>query len=289
MSLPALRLILFTMQPAVVVNTMVGAFRQMGQQVLLVVTTPGTKTRTNETYKEIASETGKQVDVLVTTRMKRLSGLLAGLAPDVIFVVGFPWRLPPELLALPRLGSINAHPALLPKYRGPNPLFWQIMNDEREGGLTIHRMDADFDTGPILVQRSFPIAPEDDIESLYPKLLTLGATMIPEAMALVAAGAQGTPQPAEGSYAPLPGEAEYRLDWSHPAARLCNQVRAWGQAGVLAQIEGQPYRVLRARVVSLAPGLALARQGALLEHSNEGMLIATGKDGLLIEEYQEER
>jgi methionyl-tRNA formyltransferase len=289
LSLPSLRLIFFTVQPAIVVNTIVSAFEQMGQKVLLVVTTPGTRSRPNDIYKEIASETRRDVDVLVSSHIKRLPALLAGLAPDVIFVAGFPWRLPPELLALPRLGCINTHPSLLPRYRGPNPLYWQIMNDEKEGGLTIHRMDADFDTGPILVQRAFPIAPEDDVDSLYPKLLSLGATMIPEALALVAAGAPGTPQPADGSYAPLCGEAERWLDWSRPAAYLRNQVRAWGQGGARAEIEGQPYRVYRARAVDLSPGLAQARPGMLLEHSSAGMLINTGKGGLLLEEAEPAR
>ena len=287
MSLPAMRVIFFTVQPAVVVNTIVSALEQMGQKVLLVVTTPGPKARPTETYKEIASETRRDVDVLVTSHIKRLPALLAGLEPDLIFVAGFPWRLPPELLSLPRLGCINTHPSLLPRYRGPNPLFWQVMNGETEGGLTIHRMDADFDTGPILVQRSFPIEPDDDVDSLYPKLLTQGATMIPEALSLVAAGAPGTPQPADGSYAPLCGEVEAWLDWSHPAASLRNQVRAWGQAGARAEIEGQKYRVYRARVVDLSPGLAKARQGMLLEHTNEGMVINTGNGGLLLEEAEQ--
>ncbi len=288
LSLPSMRLIFFTVQPAVVVNTIVSALEQMGQQVLLVVTTPGTKTRPNDTYKDIASETRRDVDVLVTSHVRRLPALLAGLAPDAIFVAGFPWRLPPELLALPRLGCINTHPSLLPRYRGPNPLFWQLMNDEKAGGLTIHRMDGDFDTGPILVQRSFPIEPEDDVDSLYPKLLSLGAAMLPEALALVAAGAPGTPQPAEGSYAPLCGEAERWLDWSRPAVYLRNQVRAWGQEGARAEIEGQPYRVYRARVVDLSPGLAKARPGMLLEHSNMGMLLNTGAGGLLLEDAEPE-
>jgi methionyl-tRNA formyltransferase len=286
MSLPAMRVIFFTVQPAVVVNTIISSFEQLGQKVLLVVTTPGPKARPTEAYKDIASETRRDVDVLVTNHIKRLPALLAGLEPDLIFVAGFPWRLPPELLSLPRLGCINTHPSLLPRYRGPNPLFWQVMNGETEGGLTMHRMDADFDTGPILVQRSFPIEPDDDVDSLYPKLLTQGATMIPEALALAAAGAPGTPQPADGSYAPLCGEAEQWLDWSRPAAYLRNQVRAWGQAGARAEIEGQKYRVYRARVVDLSPGLAKARQGMLLEHSNVGMLINTGDGGLLLEEAE---
>src|SRR5260221_9523072 len=125
----------------------------------------------------------------------------------------------PELLALPRLGCVNTHPSLLPRYRGPNPLFWQFMNGETQGGLTMHRMDVDFDTGPILVQRAIEIAPDDDVDNFFPKLLAIGQPMIPEMLQAVAAGVSGTPQPTEGaSYAPLCKDTERWLDWTTPAA-----------------------------------------------------------------------
>lgn len=292
MSLPAIppmRIIYFSSQGPGVNNAVLALLAQLGQQVPLVVTTPGPPARRINTYKEIVANSSPDQDVLVTNHVSRLPALLKGLEPDLIFVTGFPWRLPADLLALPRLGCVNTHPALLPRYRGPNPLFWHFMNDEQQGGLTTHRMEAEFDTGPILSQRAFDIAPDDDVDSFVPKLAAVAPAMILETLAKVAAGDPGTPQPTEGaSYAPLCTEAERWLDWSRPAAQLRNQIRGWGQEGAKANVEGQTLLARRARVVRLSPALELAAPGKLVEESAEGILVRAGQDALLIEDYEPE-
>ncbi len=287
-AIPSMRIIYFSNQGPDVTNAVLGLLEQLDQRVPLVVTTPGPPARRFDTYKNMVANIRPNQDVLVTNHIRRLPALLTGLEPDVIFVTGFPWRLPPELLALPRLGCLNTHPALLPRYRGPNPLFWHFMNDETQGGLTIHRMDAEFDTGPILSQRAVEITPDDDVDSLYPKLAAVAGEMIVETLAKVAAGDPGTPQPTEGaSYAPLCSEAERWLDWSRPATQLRNQIRGWGQEGAKANLEGRALLARRARVVRLAPALELAQPGKLLEESPAGLLVRAGQDGLLIEDYKE--
>ncbi len=285
-SLPSLRIIYFSSQGPGVNNAVLSLLEQLGQRVPLVVTTPGPPTRPIDTYKEIVANIRPGQDVLVTSHIRRLPALLKGLEPDLIFVTGFPWRLPPELLALPRLGCVNTHPALLPRYRGPDPLFWPLMNGETQTGLTMHRMDAEFDTGPILSQRAIEITPDDDMNSLFPKLAAVAGEMIVEMLTKVVAGDPGTPQPTEGaSYAPLRTAADRWLDWSRAATRLRNQIRAWGEEGALATVEGRTFRVSRARVVQLPPALELAQPGKLLEESSEGLLVRAGQDGLLIEDY----
>jgi methionyl-tRNA formyltransferase len=282
-----MRIVYFTSQGSEGTNVVIGLLEQLGQRVTLVVTTPGPAARRSDTYKELVAHIRPDIDVLVTSHIKRLPALLQGLAPDLILVTGFPWRLPAALLALPRLGCVNTHPALLPRYRGPNPLFWHFMNGETQGGLTIHRMEADFDTGPILAQRAIEITPDDDVDSFFPKLFLVGGEMIVEALAKVAAGDPGTPQPTEGaSYAPLCTDAERWLDWSRPASQLRNQIRGWGQEGAKASVEGQTLLARRARVVSLSPALERAEPGKLLEESAEGLLVRAGHDGLLIEDYE---
>src|SRR6516165_1106580 len=176
--LPSMRIIYFSNQSPEVVNAVIEGLEALGQHVLLLVTTPGTRARPSIEYQRIVANTRRDLDILVTTHMSRVAGMLRPLEPDLIFTTGFSWKLPSELLALPRLGSVNAHPSLLPRYRGPNPLFWHFMNDEAQGGLTMHRMDADFDTGPILVQRVIEITPGDDVDSFYPKLLAVGGPMV---------------------------------------------------------------------------------------------------------------
>jgi methionyl-tRNA formyltransferase len=281
-SLPSLRLIFFTMQPPMLVNTLIEAFETLGQQVLLVVTASGKKNRPTRAYQSQPANVYRKVDLLISSHVDQLAATLSGLAPDLIFVSGFPYRFPPSLLALPRLGCVNAHASLLPKYRGPHPLFWQFMNGETQTGMTIHRMDANFDTGPILVQRSLDIAADDDLRSLWPKLLDLEVSMLPEMLAAVAAGAKGTPQAAVGaSYAPFPVENDYRLDWAHPASHLLRRIRGSGWKGAQATIDGQSVTVRRARVVHSIG----AAPGSLLACSTKEMLVQTGEDALLITEY----
>ena len=285
-SIPSLRLVLFTSRPPGMVNTLVETFEALGHQVLLVVTARGTKKYPNPAYKSIVASSNANLDILVTSHMKRVPAMLRELAPDLIYSASFPLRFPPELLALPRLGCVNAHPSLLPKYRGLNPLFWQFIHNETHTGLTIHRMDADFDAGPILVQRELAIAPDDDAKSLWGKIARLEVSMLPETLAAVVSGALGRPQSiTEASYAPLCSAIDRQLDWTRPATHLHNQIRGLAWLGALALIDGQIMLVRSARVVESSHALASATPGKLLACSPDGMLIQTGRDALLITEY----
>lgn len=257
-----------------------GLLANMGQRVPLVVTTPGPSRRPNVAYRDYSAALPRGQDVLVTSHISLLPAILAPLEPDLIFVAGFPWLLPAALLALPRLGCINAHPALLPRYRGPDPLFWAFANGETETGLTIHRMDASFDTGPILAQRTIPIAPEDDVDTIFPKLTATGAELLPEALAKVAAGEPGIPQPSEGaSYARLTRDDDRRLDWGRPATELRNRVRACASRGALAEVDGNRLIVRRARVVDAVPSAA---PGTVLDEAP--LIVQTGDGALLLED-----
>src|SRR4051812_25312272 len=112
-ALPSMRVIYFSSLDGQSTNGIIQLLESLGQQVMLVVVTPGPKARPTVAYKDVVANIRPGVDVLVTSHIKRLPALLRGLEPDLIFVTGFPWRLPPELITLPRLGSINTHPALL--------------------------------------------------------------------------------------------------------------------------------------------------------------------------------
>jgi methionyl-tRNA formyltransferase len=297
-SLPSMRLILFTMQPPTAVHTLIKAFEALGQQVVLVVTSPGSKHRPNPIYHGIVALSNSSVDTLVTSHMNQLPAILSGLAPDLIFTASFPFRFAPELLMLPPLGCVNAHFSLLPKYRGPNPLFWQFINGETQTGVTLHRMDANFNTGPILVQRELALAHNEDARSMWTQLVELEVSMLPEMLEAVASGYEGRPQPlAPASYAPHCTEADYQLDWRHSATYLCNQIRALAWVGAQALIDGQNMRVSGARVVKheasprASPTTTRSKAsvppepGRLLACSSEGILIQTGQDALLVTEY----
>jgi methionyl-tRNA formyltransferase len=145
-------------------------------------------------------------------------------------------------------------------------------------------MEAEFDTGPILVQRSVEIDPVDNVDSFFPKLLAVGGPMIPEMLQAVAAGVHGTPQPVEGaSYAPLCTEADRRLDWKLPATQLRNQVRGWGSQGALASVDGQTYLVSRARATASS---TTTQPGTIIDRTDNTFLVQTGEGALLLVDYK---
>lgn len=280
-----LRIIFFTTLPADGVVAVLNLVKQFGHQVPLIVTTPGPKTRPQYTYREIVAALPAGQDVLVTSHMNRLASLLAPLRPDLIFTASFPWRLPADVLALPRLGAVNAHPALLPRHRGPNPLFWTVLNGDTQAGLTFHRMAPDFDTGPILAQSTIEITPEDDVDTLMGRIVAAGAALFPRMLEAVARGDPGLPQPEENaSYARVCTEEDRWLDWTRPATHLHNQVRAWGRSGAWATLDGQRIVVRRARVED-AP-TEQGSPGSVISRSPRDVAVRTGSGALVLTDYE---
>ena len=113
-------------------------------------------------YLEVVAAVPPGVDVIVSNHPERWAAMLGPLQPDLIISGGFPWRIPADVLARPRLGAINFHDALLPRHRGPNATGWAFRADDAETGLTVHRMTPEFDASPILAQARVPITDDDD-------------------------------------------------------------------------------------------------------------------------------
>ena len=196
---------------------------------------------------------------------------------DVAVVAAYGLILPPAVLAAPRLGCLNVHASLLPRWRGAAPVQRAILAGDRETGVTIMQMDAGLDTGAILLQRAMPIAPEATAGSLSAALAALGAGLIVEALDSVAQGNLARrPQPADGvTYAAKLRPQEAQLDWRRPAAALERQVRAfdpWPGAFFLAN--GERIRVLAAEIVPLP---AAAPPGTVIDAR---LAIACGEAGL---------
>jgi methionyl-tRNA formyltransferase len=191
------------------------------------------------------------LDVCVVPRSSRIAPLLRAYQPDLAACMYFPWLVPGEALAVPRLGVINGHPSLLPRYRGPMPAAWALRNGDREIGVTVHRMDEDFDTGPMLAQAGMEIAediPLGEVQEVYQKCAVRAFV---GAFKRLAAGSLGAPQPAEGVSHAGPFSAEDAwLDLSRPAREVHNLVRGWtfvskhdGERGPLVEISGGWHRV----------------------------------------------
>jgi methionyl-tRNA formyltransferase len=152
---------------------------------------------------------------------------IAAEAPDLIVVVAYGHLLPKSVLDIPRLGCINVHASLLPKYRGAAPINWAVARGETATGITIMRMDEGMDTGPMLHVREIPISEEDTADTMFSKLSVLGAEALGEAMRKLREGTlEETPQDAAGAtYAPMLKKGHGRIDWSRPAAEVRNLVR----------------------------------------------------------------
>jgi methionyl-tRNA formyltransferase len=213
----------------------------------------------HEQLKRLVTESPPGLALLVPARKSQIAPLLDACEPDLLICGGFPWLIPQEALAVLRLGAINIHPSLLPKYRGPLPLHWALRNGDTELGATIHRMDESFDTGPILAQGTVPIDDDDGEEELYRRLGSVLDGLLHRALARVAARDPGDPQDeGSASYAGFMEDAYKYVDWSRSARRIHNQARVWrfhppteGPKGPIAELDGDTVRILRTR---LTPG-----------------------------------
>jgi methionyl-tRNA formyltransferase len=171
---------------------------------------------------------------------------------------------------VPRLGSVNMHPGLLPRHRGPVPMAWVFREGDPHFGLTWHRMDAELDTGPLLAQTTVPIEDDDcTIQEVGPKLLRGALGLLPRVFERLEAGDPGDPQPAEGAtWAGHFGDDYLEVDWSQPARSIHDQVRAWtftfgvsGRLGPIADLNGSRVRLVRTSLVE-KPGALRVEAGA---------------------------
>jgi len=200
---------------------------------------------------ELVLGAAEELDVLLPARRSTVAPLLASVRPDLVVCMGFPWKVPPDALAVPRLGWLNGHPSLLPRHRGPLPVAWAIREGDEEIGFTFHRMDAELDTGPILAQRRFPIGEYEPPDAFYPRVAPVGMEALAEALERLAAGEEGVPQEDGGSYESFFAEDDAWLDLSRPAVEVHRLAWAWryamspgGTRGALLELDGSPVRVL---------------------------------------------
>jgi methionyl-tRNA formyltransferase len=202
------------------------------------------------------------LDVLMPATRARIAPLLASLEPDIVVCMGFPWKVPAEALAVPRLGWINGHPSLLPRHRGPVPVAWAIRCGDEEYGVTFHRMEPDFDTGPVLAQRPLPIGEYCEPEAFYARMGPVVMDVLADALAALARGDEGTVQTG-GDYEGFFTDADAYLDPARPADELHRLVWAWRYTipkgdlhGALAVVDGATVRVLASSLTETEGALA---------------------------------
>ncbi len=269
------------------------ALLDAGHDIALVLTQPdrpaGRKLDVQASaVKRFALERG--LSVMQPEKVKHnieLRSALETIQPDAIVVVAYGRIIPQWMLDLPRLGNINLHGSLLPKYRGAAPIQWAIANGETETGVTTMRLDAGLDTGDVLLERHVPIAPDATAPALYPQLAVLGAELMLQTLdGLMAGTLQGTPQDhSRATLAPILTREDGRLDLTRTAAETYNRWRGFTPwPGCYGQFRGKRILLHRLRVAdsessTLEPGALWIDHGELL--------LSTGNaTGLVLEEVQ---
>ena len=260
-----------------------------GENVIAAVTQPDRpKGRCQQMQpppvKELAMQFGIPVIQPVKVRTPEAVEEIRALAPDLIVVVAFGQILPQALLDIPRLGCINIHASLLPRYRGAAPLNWCIINGETETGITTMMMDAGLDTGDMLLKRTTPITPEDDASSLHDRLSLLGAETMAETLDLLKEGklAPVKQDDALTCYAPMMKKDTGCINWNSPADTILNLIRGvtpW--PGAFTNLDGKTLKIHKAR-----RGEAIGNPGEVISAGKNGLEAATADGSVIIEELQ---
>jgi methionyl-tRNA formyltransferase len=195
----------------------------------------------------------------VSLRSESAAKEFAALDADVAVVVAYGLILPQAVLDAPRLGCLNIHASLLPRWRGAAPIQRAIMAGDRETGVCIMQMEAGLDTGPVLLREAVAMGAEETTADLHDRLSALGARLIVQA--LDALPLPAVPQPAEGvTYAAKIDKAEARIDWTRPAVEVDRQIRGLSPfPGAWVEVNGERVKLLRSRLAEGAgtPGQVL--------------------------------
>lgn len=262
-------------------------------QVVAVITQPDRpkgrgKKLSPPPVKLAAEQAGIPVLQPTKIRTEEFLETLKGYTPDLIVVAAYGRILPSAILELPPLGCINIHGSLLPRHRGAAPIQWAIIKGDSEAGVTIMQMDADMDTGDILLAAAIPLTDDETAGSLFGKLADLGGTTLTQALDLLR---MGRLFPIEQNHnlatsSPPLTKEDGCLNWHKPALELHRMVRGldpWPAA--YSFINGQRFRLFSPEVVHKESDYPA---GTLILADQQGLLVATAKDCLLIKEIQPE-
>lgn len=263
-----------------------------GHEIALVLTQPdrpaGRGMELQEpAIKKVATDLG--LYLLQPEKIKTNEGLraeLEAIRPDAIVVVAYGRIIPGWMLELPRLGNINLHGSLLPKYRGAAPIQWAVANGETETGVTTMRLDAGLDTGGVLMEQSVPIGPETTAAELYPKLAEIGAELMVETLDGLSHG-RITPRPQDhglATLAPILSRGDGRMELErHTAQVVYNRWRGFSPwPGAHAIFRGKRFLVHRMHLVeggamNLVPGELAVRGVDLLVGAADRTAVVLGE------------
>ena len=265
------------------------ALLDAGRQIVAVYTQPDRPAGRGQKLmpspvKQLALQHGIAVYQPQTLRDPAAQAELAALAPDLMVVVAYGLILPQVVLDTPRLGCINSHASLLPRWRGAAPIQRAIEAGDASSGVTVMQMEAGLDTGPMLLKVTTTITAEDTGGSLHDRLATLGSQAVVEAVTKLAAGElRGEVQDDSlATYAHKLNKDEARLDWSRPAVELERLVRAFNPWPIChSTLNGEPLKVLAAQL-----GEGKGAPGTVLAADKSGLTVACGEGALRLTRLQ---
>lgn len=265
------------------------ALLEAGYRIPLVLTQPdrpaGRGLRHGQSaVKQLAQSRGIEVFQPAKLRSPENFERVAHASPDVLVVAAYGFILPEALLDLAPHGALNIHASLLPRWRGAAPIQRALMAGDPETGITIMRMDAGLDTGPMCAQETIEIRADDDAGTLHDRLAALGARMIVEALAKIASGAErAIPQPAAGAtYARKLDRSDRELDWRADADQLERTVRALRPTPCASTvILGETAKIWRSETVAVT-----GQPGVVHSIDSGGVVVGCGRGALRVTELQ---
>ena len=263
------------------------AILDAGHDVALVLSQPdrpagrGLKL-TPSAVSELASARSLPLQTPASLKSEEARTLLREIKPDVMVVAAYGLILPQAILDIPARGCLNIHASLLPRWRGAAPIQHAILAGDRETGVGIMQMEAGLDTGPVLLERSTPIGPEETAGTLTERLAKLGAEAAVEALANLKSLVPKPQDPARSTYAAKFSRADAVLDWGQPAAVVHRRIRAFNPTpGAETTLDGQPLKIWEARVVA-----GTGSPGSVLEGPPGSLRIACGESTLDVQVLQ---
>jgi methionyl-tRNA formyltransferase len=267
------------------------ALHTAGHTIAAVYTQPDRpagrgRTLTSGPVKKRALELGLPVEQPASLKSPESIAKLAEYAPDLMVVVAYGLILPQQVLDVPRLGCLNIHASLLPRWRGAAPIHRAILAGDKRSGITIMKMDAGLDTGPMLLVRPLDIGASETSGSLHDRLAALGAEAVVTAIdGLLAGSLAPVEQPEQGvTYASKIRKEEAQVDWAQPAEAIARQVRAFNPWPVAeTRWQGQQLRIWEAEAQGEAPN---REPGRVVEAGSGRLLVATGSGLLRVHRVQ---